>query len=92
MAKGIELVYGPLGQPIIHVRVEYKEGLCISDALNQSGLLQSHPEIQDMPVGIFSKVVPHSTPLKPGDRIEIYRPLLVDPKEKRRQRASQKKS
>lgn len=92
MAKGIELVYRPLGQPIIHLRMDYTAGLCISEVLNQSGLLQSHPEIQAMPVGIFSKVVPLSTQLKPGDRIEIYTPLLVDPKEKRRQRASQKKS
>ena len=90
MAKDIELVYVPLDHPMIHLKCQYEEGQTVSDVLEQSGLLKAHPEIKDMVVGIFSKVVPLSTKLKPGDRIEIYRPLLVDPKEKRRQRALKK--
>jgi hypothetical protein len=41
-------------------------------------------------VGVFGKRVPPDTPLADGDRVEIYRALLLDPKERRRQRARQR--
>jgi len=58
-------------------------------AVEKSGVLSQHPEIPwpDSKLGIFGKIVPHNTQLKEGDRIEIYRPLIIDPKESRRQRA-----
>ena len=90
MVKDVELVYIPVDQPMIHLKFEYLEGQTVWDVLEQSGLLQSHPEVNDQVVGIFSKVVPLNTKIKPGDRIEIYRPLLIDPKDKRRQRALRK--
>ena len=58
-------------------------------AVEKSGVLSKQPEIPwpDSKLGIFGKIVSHSTVLKHGDRIEIYRPLIIDPKESRRQRA-----
>lgn len=61
----------------------------ILKAIEQSGILQLHPEI-DLnvnKVGIWYKTVKLDTPLKEGDRIEIYRPLIADPKEVRKRRA-----
>ncbi len=65
----------------------------VEDALQQSNLLQRFPEIDlaQSRLGIFSRPVKLSDPLKDGDRIEIYRPLLADPKEIRRQRAEQQR-
>jgi len=58
-------------------------------AVEKSGVLIQHADIPwpDSKLGIFGKIVPQNTRLKEGDRIEIYRPLIIDPKESRRQRA-----
>jgi putative ubiquitin-RnfH superfamily antitoxin RatB of RatAB toxin-antitoxin module len=83
----VELVYAPQDAPAIHLRLRVADGCTVNDVLTQSGLLDSHPELKDLPVGIFSKRVDRLTRVTSGDRIEIYRPLLIDPMEKRRQRA-----
>lgn len=83
----VHLVYVPAAKQAIQLTLTLQVGSTVAAALEHSGLLQSHPEIKDRPVGIFGTVVPLNTLLKTGDRIEIYRPLLIDPKEKRRQRA-----
>lgn len=88
----VEVIYIPANQHAIHLQLTLALGATVSDALKQSGLLQSRPEVKDMSVGIFAKIVPLNTVLKAGDRIEIYRSLLIDPKEKRRQRARQARS
>ena len=85
----VELVYIPVGQQPIHLQLTVAPGTTVGGVLQQSGLLQSHPEIHDLPVGVFAKLVSLNTQVKSGDRIEIYRPLMIDPKEKRRQRARQ---
>lgn len=85
-----ELVYIPPNQQALHLRLTLPEGTTVADALNHSGWLHSHPEIINYPVGIFGTQVPLTRLLKSRDRIEIYRPLLIDPKEKRRQRARKK--
>jgi len=87
----VELVYMPAEQPVIHLHLTVTLGATVADVLQCSELLLSHPEIKDMPVGIYAKPVTLDTIVKSGDRIEIYRPLMIDPKEKRRQRARQKK-
>jgi uncharacterized protein len=63
-------------------------GATLHDALQASGLLARHPEIDlaTHKVGIWGRVRPLDAPLREGDRIEVYRPLKVDPKEARRQR------
>ena len=86
----VELVYIPAGLNAIHLHLTVALGATVADVLHQSGLSVSHPEIKDMPVGIFAKPVTLDTIVKQGDRLEIYRPLMIDPKEKRRLRAKQK--
>lgn len=83
----VDIVYAPLNAPIIHLHLDVRDNATVLEVLQQSGLLESHPEIQQLSVGIFSKLVDYSTKISVGDRIEIYRPLLIDPMEKRRQRA-----
>ena len=58
-------------------------------AVETSGLLQQFPDIQlsKITLGIFGKIISHDTRLNDGDRLEIYRPLMIDPKESRRNRA-----
>jgi len=87
----VELVYVPVNQHAIHIKLTVALGATVADVLNQSGLLTSHPEMMGMPTGIFGALVSETRVVKSGDRVEIYRPLLIDPKEKRRQRAKQKK-
>lgn len=83
----VDVVYAPLNAPIIHLHMDDVDNLTVGEVLQQSGLLETHPEICDLSVGIFSKLVDYNTKVRSGDRIEIYRPLLIDPMEKRRQRA-----
>lgn len=74
--------------------LEVDEGATAQDAIIQSGLLEKYPDIdlEKQKIGIFSHLVPLDTPLKKNDRVEIYRPLLIDPKEIRRLRAKKQKS
>ncbi|MFJ1268859.1 RnfH family protein [Legionella lytica] len=87
----VELVYIDREQQAVHQRLELPQGATVADALQVSGIHHSHPETKDMPVGIYAKQVALETVLKEGDRVEIYRPLSLDPKENRRQKARGKK-
>lgn len=71
---------------IFHIKQYVPSNTTIAEALNQSLLYQRNPETRNYPVGIFAKLKPLDTILQSGDRIEIYRPLTLDPKEKRCQR------
>lgn len=68
------------------------EGTTIEQAIAHSGLLQDFPGINlaTQPVGIYGKKKPLDTVLREHDRIEIYRPLVADPKDSRRKRAEKK--
>ncbi|RUO21952.1 RnfH family protein [Aliidiomarina haloalkalitolerans] len=88
----IEVVYGtPEKQKIIPVSVI--EGTTVADAIIQSGIQVYFPEIdlQTNAVGIWNKTCKPTDTVRQGDRIEIYRPLIADPKEIRRRRAEQAK-
>ncbi len=63
-------------------------------AISGSGILQHFPELNmaDLKIGIFSKSCSLDKILRDGDRVEIYRPLLCDPKEKRRQKQAASRS
>ena len=65
------------------------EGASVHTAIHASGVLQAFPalDLASARVGVWSRVVALDAPLREGDRVEIYRPLQVDPKEVRRQRA-----
>lgn len=70
---------------------ELEDGTSVEAAILQSGVLQQYPEInlKENKVGIFSRPAKLTDILSDGERIEIYRPLLADPKEIRRLRAEQ---
>jgi uncharacterized protein len=63
--------------------VELPEGATVQDALAKTGL-------QGQSAGIFGERVPPGTKLREGDRVEVYRPLRMDPKEARRRRAQRR--
>ncbi|QBE67494.1 RnfH family protein [Pseudoduganella lutea] len=77
-----------IAQPILRA-LDVEAGTTIGQAIEQSGILQEAPEINlvTMPVGIYGKKKTLDTVLQPRDRIEIYRPLIADPKDARRRRA-----
>ncbi len=84
----IEVVYAsPTAQELL--ALEVPAGCTVEAAIDRSGIIELFPEIDLMQqkVGIFGKQVSLSSYVQAGDRIEIYRPLLVDPKEARRLRA-----
>ncbi|WCM52090.1 RnfH family protein [Pseudomonas sp. WJP1] len=87
----VEVVYAAVDHQVL-LPVRVPAGITVRAALLNSGVGQSFPELDllQCPVGIFGKVVvdPESRLVEPGDRIEIYRPLLADPKEVRRLRAA----
>lgn len=88
----VEVAYAlPTEQQILSVEVT--EGCTIGEAIEQSGILQQFPDIDlaKQKVGIFGKMKKAAEVLRDGDRVEIYRPLIADPKEVRRQRAAQGK-
>ncbi len=85
----VEVAYAEMDeQKIIAVRVE--ETATLEQAVRQSGILQQFGgiDLNRNKVGIFGKVCSLGQLLKPGDRVEIYRPLLLSPMAARRLRAS----
>ena len=86
----IEIVYGLADRQVLK-SMTVAEGTTVREAALKSGLGVEFPELdlQQAPLGIFGKVVKDETVLRDGDRIEVYRPLLIDPKEARRKRAGQ---
>ena len=73
------------------VAIEMPDGCSVFDAIAASGIKKLFPELEDgqHTVGVFGKVVsdPVSRRLKAGERVEFYRPLLIDPKVQRLARA-----
>ncbi|MCK4951072.1 MAG: RnfH family protein [Gammaproteobacteria bacterium] len=88
----IEVAYAlPDDQMIIPLTVD--EGTTVEQAIIHSGIIDHYPQI-DLPeckAGIFGKLTKMDKPVRDGDRIEIYRPLIADPKEVRRKRAAEGK-
>lgn len=78
----------PRCQEVVEVRLH--AGARALDAVLASGLAQRHPEINldALVLGVYGEVVDAQTLLQSGDRVEIYRPLVADPKEARRARAA----
>ena len=88
----VEVVYALADRQDL-VAVSLPEGSTVKQAIEQSGLLGKHPEIDlaKNKVGVFAKLSKLDTPLRDRDRVEIYRPLIADPKEVRKQRAAEGK-
>ena len=76
------------------ISLEVKEGVTVKEAIEVSGILKTYKQIDLLKdrVGIFSKFVTLDTVLREKDRVEIYRPLIADPKKIRKERAAQAKS
>lgn len=87
----VEIVYGKTGAQVIRQKVAINATL--RQAIEQSGILEIHREIDldKNEVGVFSRKRGLHEPVRAGDRIEIYQPLKVDPKEARRRRANKMK-
>ncbi|GGY37419.1 UPF0125 protein [Bacterioplanes sanyensis] len=87
----VEVAYAlPHKQRILTVQVE--EGATLLDAVRASGIEREFPEldIEQAKFGIFGKAsrAPDKDTVRSGDRVEIYRPLLIDPKQARANRAA----
>lgn len=82
----------PLADKQYLCRFRVPAGTTAGEALLASGLPESHPQAMDKnPIlGIFSKKVDKDHILSAEDRVEVYRPLLIDPKENRRLRLRKK--
>ncbi|MFN3714701.1 MAG: RnfH family protein [Alcanivoracaceae bacterium] len=90
----VEVVFAlPERQKVISLRVA--EGTTVFEAVQQSGITGHFPEldIERATLGVFGKVEasPKTRLLIDGERVEIYRPLIIDPKDNRKARAKQTK-
>ncbi len=88
----VEVVYAlPHEQSLLKLKVP--QGSTVEDAIRRSGVLEKHPEIDLLTskLGIFGKLIRPDVPLRDKDRVEIYRPLIADPKEIRKKRAEEGK-
>ena len=88
----VEVAYARPDQQAI-IALSVAPGTTAAEAVEQSGILREFPDIEfpGCKMGIFGKAVRADTVLQAGDRVEIYRPLIADPKEVRRQRAAEGK-
>lgn len=85
----VEVVFAlPAEQVLVALRLE--EGSTVEDALRASGLYERFPghDLQGLDAGVWGQVVPRTRRLRNGDRVELYRPLRLDPRDARRERAS----
>jgi putative ubiquitin-RnfH superfamily antitoxin RatB of RatAB toxin-antitoxin module len=84
----VQVAYAQPGEQTV-TPIEVEEGATVREAIKRCGLLRRYPEIDlaRNQVGIFSRSVSLEHRVRTGDRIEIYRPLKIDPKERGRRRA-----
>lgn len=84
----IELIYSPAARAVDCVTLVLDDASTVAQALQASGLMQRHPEIDlaRLGVGVWGRRCSLDHALRDGDRVEVYRPLQVEPKEARRRR------
>ncbi|CAM5405237.1 RnfH family protein [Thauera mechernichensis] len=89
----VEVVYAlPQRQELVELSLP--EGATVREAIEASGLLAKYPDIEldkKNKLGVFAKLVKADTELRDRDRVEIYRPLIADPKAVRKKRADEGK-
>lgn len=76
----------PERQVVVHVEVD--SGATVADVLEASGLSRQLGDLNEASCAIFGRAVSRAQVVRAGDRIEILRPLLIDPKEGRRRAAA----
>lgn len=88
----VEIAYAKPGEQALEA-FQVPVGGSVEEAIRRSGFLERFPEIDlgANKVGIFGKATTLKATLSEGDRIEIYRPLIADPKEARKKRAAEGK-
>ena len=84
----VEVCFSPAPGVVDHAEVEVPEGATLAQAIEASGVLQRHPQLASAPLdaGVWGRRLPPQTVLQAQDRVELYRPLTVDPMEARRRR------
>lgn len=84
----VEVIYA-LPKEQITFTVSVEQGATAQQAIEASGILAKYPEIElnKNKLGIYSRLIKLDTVLEDGERVEIYRPLIADPKEMRKRRA-----
>jgi putative ubiquitin-RnfH superfamily antitoxin RatB of RatAB toxin-antitoxin module len=86
----VEVVFAtPESQLLIEIGL--RPGATVADAIAASGLAEAFPQyaLNALPVGIWGRLTEVSRELQDGDRVEIYRELIIDPMESRRLKASE---
>lgn len=88
----VEVAYALPDEQVI-LSLEAPANISVEQAIKRSGILERYPQINldTDKVGIFGKICKLDATLNHKDRIEIYRPLIADPKESRRQKAEMEK-
>ena len=83
----VEVIYALHNRQVL-LALEVEEETTVKQAIEKSGILRRFPEVDliRMPVGIFGRATRLDARLRDGDRIEIYRPLIADPKQARHAR------
>jgi len=86
---GIEVAYAT-AEVAFRCELKVPAGTTVRGAIERARLLDAHPEIDlaRYKVGVFGRLMALETPVMAGDRVEVYCPLLRDPKERRRRRAA----
>ncbi len=84
----VEIAYALPDEQVI-LSLEVDDNCTVEEVINRSGILENYPQInlETDKVGIFGKMCKLTAGLRNKDRIEIYRKLIADPKESRRQKA-----
>ncbi len=86
------MVYALRNEQIL-LALDVEEGTTVRQAIEKSGIQRRFPEVDPAraPVGIFGRLARPDALLRDGDRVEIYRPLIADPKDARRERATRRR-
>ena len=89
----IEVIYALPHEQFLG-KIQAPQGATVIEAIRLSGVMEKHPEIdlEKNKLGVYGKLSKADAVLRDRDRVEIYRPLLADPKEVRRQRAAEGKA
>ena len=84
----VTVAYSPRAGVVDEVTLSLRAGSTLADAVRASGLAQRHPthDLARAPLGVWGALRAPNDVLREGDRVELYRPLGVDPKEARRRR------
>ena len=85
----IVMAFSPAPGAVDLVDLQLPEGACVADALQASGLAARHPglDMASLRLGIWGALCECDAVLREGDRVELYRPLRVDPMQARRERS-----